>query len=196
MRCLVVFAHPDPESFGRALLDATVAGLIEGGHHVDVLDLAALDFDPCLSEHELENYFTIGNDHPHLADHIELVKTADALVFVYPTWWSGLPALAKGWLDRILLPGVAFSLDERTQRIKPALNGVRHLVGVTTYGSPRWLVAALGDSGRRTIMRTVRLICPLRCRRTWLGIYQLDTSSEADRAAFLQRVQATMAGLT
>ncbi len=195
MRCLVVYAHPDPESFSAALRDAAVAGLTEAGHHVDVLDLYALGFDPCLGAEELEHYFTIGHDHPTLGDHLDLLRRTEALVFVYPTWWSGLPAIMKGWLDRTFLPGVAFRLDDRTNRIRPALGGVRHLVGLTTYGSPRWSVAAVGDAGRRTINRTVRIICSKRCKRTWLGFYQLDTARESDRAEFLDRVRHELAAL-
>jgi hypothetical protein len=70
-----------------------------------------------------------------------------ALVFVYPTWWSGLPAILKGWLERVLVPGVGFVLDERTNKVRPGLGQVRHLVGISTYGSPRSYVRSSTTTG-------------------------------------------------
>lgn len=197
MRCLVVFAHPAPTSFGHALKDATVDGLHRGGHEVTVIDLYADGFDPCLSADELDAYETIGADHPTLGHHIEHLRRAEALVFVYPTWWSGLPAILKGWIDRTMLPGVAFTLHPRSRRLVPALPEVRHLVGVTTYGSPRWLMLLVGDGGRRTIQRTVRVLCRRRrVRRHWLAMHQLDGSSDEARRDFLAAVTARTATLT
>ena len=95
----------------------------------------------------------------------------------------------KGWLDRTFLPDVAFTLDTSVQA---NLTNIRRLVGITTYGSKRTDVAILGDAGRRTITRTVRLVCRKRCRTTWLGLHQLDTSTADDRTAFLDRIDAKL----
>ena len=199
MRCLVVHAHPDPDSYSTALRTRAVAGLTAGGHEVEVIDLYGIGYDPCLTEAEHVDYFTIGADHPDpvVAAHIEQLLRAEALVFVYPTWWSGLPAILKGWLDRTFLPGVSFVLagPEGREVVRPNLTSVRRLVGITTYGSKRLDVTVLGDAGRRTIARSVRLVCAPRCRTTWLGLNQLDTAEETTRLDFLDRVEATMADL-
>lgn len=200
MRCLVVHAHPDPESFSTALRERAVDALSGAGHEVEVIDLYRLGFDPCLTEAEHVDYFSVGLDHPDpmVADHIRSLKRAEMLVFVYPTWWSGLPAILKGWLDRTLLPEVAFTLTAGAggkQVVTPNLVNVRRLVGITTYGSKRVDVRLLGDGGRRTINRTVRLVCARRCRTTWLGLHQLDTLSPEDRAEFLDRVGNKLAAI-
>lgn len=200
MRCLVVHAHPDPESFSAALRERAVAALTGAGHEVEVIDLYGLGFNPCLTEQEHVDYFSIGLDHPDptVAGHIESLSRAEMLVFVYPTWWSGLPAILKGWLDRTLLPEVAFTLSPGATGkdvVKPNLENVRRLVGITTYGSKRSDVRLLGDGGRRTINRTVRLVCAKRCRTTWLGLHQLDTLDAEGRTGFLDRVETKLAGL-
>lgn len=207
MRCLVVHAHPDPRSFSGELCRRTVAGLTTAGHEIDVIDLYGDDYDPCMTADEHERYLRIGADggagHPDavVRDHIERLQVADALVFVYPTWWSGLPAIMKGWLERTLLPGVAFTLTPAAAgvggrtTVRANLGRVRRLIGVTTYGSRRLDVVALGDGGRRTISRTVRVLCHRRCRTAWLGLHSLDTASEQERMDFLDRVESTMAGL-
>lgn len=103
-----MYANPDPTSFGAALRDAAVEGYPAGGHELAVLDLYELDFDPCLSRDEHRYYFELATNHPDpvVRQHIELVRRTDCLAFVYPTWWSGLPAILKGWLERVLVPGV------------------------------------------------------------------------------------------
>jgi putative NADPH-quinone reductase len=132
---------------------------------------------------------------PLVAEHAALVQRAEALVFVYPTWWSGLPAVLKGWLERVMVPGVGFVLDERTNKVRPGLGQMRRLVGISTYGSPRAYVHAINDNGRRIITRALRMSCGLRVRTKWLGLYAIDTSSPAERQAFLARVEQELAGL-
>ncbi len=193
MHALVVHAHPVPDSYSHALCRAVVAGLESAGHEVEVIDLYAIDYRPWMTEDEHRSYDTIAEDHPDpvVAEHIERVEWADALVLVFPTWWSGLPAIMKGWIDRTMLPGVAFRLDDRTQKVRGNLQ-IRHLVGVTTYGSPAWYLRVFGNAGRRTVMRTIRLICPRSTKRTWLDLDSLDGHSESDRRAFLEHVEESL----
>ena len=107
----------------------------------------------------------------------------------------GLPAVLKGFLDRVFVPGVAFTLDPRTEKVRPGLLHVRRLVGITTYGSARLKTRLFTDPGRRTLLRTVRLVCNRLARSRWLGFYGFDTSSPTQREAFLERVESEMARL-
>jgi NAD(P)H dehydrogenase (quinone) len=79
--------------------------------------------------------------------------------------------------------------------VRPALQHVRRIVGISTYGSPRRNVRLINDNGRRIITRALRLNCGWRARTTWLGLYAIDTATDADRRAFLNRVESTLAGL-
>lgn len=204
MRVLVVAAHPCPESFNHAILDRACRGLRAGGHSVDVVDLYQLHeqgFDPVMRESEWVGYLADPGTavyekapDPLVAAHVDLVANAEAIVFVYPTWWSSMPAILKGWLERVLRPGVAFSLDG-TGRARPAMRGVRRLVGISTYGSSRWYVRLVNDNGRRLVARTIRMCTAGRARTTWLGFYSIDTSDAARREAFLDTVERRMATL-
>ena len=126
MRVLVVHAHPSPTSFSRALSDAAETALIGAGHAVTVLHLYEEGFRAAMSAEERRAYETpspiLDAD---VARHAELVRSHDALVFVYPTWWAGQPAVMKGWLERVLVPGVAFRLDPDTGRVEAGLRHVR-----------------------------------------------------------------------
>lgn len=195
MRALVAVANPNPASYGHALAEAAAGGLRTAGHHVDVIDLYASGFRAAMSAAERVAYETPDPIvDPQVAEHADLVRQAEILVFVYPTWWSGLPAILKGWLERVMVPGVGFRFDANG-KVRPGLTHVRRIVGVSTYGSPRTYVAAINDNGRRTITRTLRLSCRWRVRTTWLGLYRMDARTDAERAAFLTRVEQRMARL-
>lgn len=196
MRVAVVVAHPAVESFCHHLASRAVTGLRAAGHDVTVLDLCADGFRVAMSATEREAYH---GDTPVLdplvAAHAEVVRDAETLVFVYPTWWSGLPAVLKGWLERVLVPGVAFVFDERTGRVRPGLGGVRHIVGISTYGSPRSYVSLVNDNGRRIITRALRMSCGIRTRTHWIGLYAIDTSTDTERREFAARVERELAAL-
>jgi putative NADPH-quinone reductase len=131
---------------------------------------------------------------PLVQAHVDDVQAAEALVFVYPTWWSTLPAILKGWLERVMVPGVGFRFNA-AGRVTPGLTNVHRLVGISTYGSPRRYVWATNDNGRRTITRALRLSTGLRTRSTWLALYGIDDSTAAERDAFVQRVATEMGRL-
>jgi NAD(P)H dehydrogenase (quinone) len=192
MRFLVVYCHPVPESFCAAVRDAVVETLQRRGCEVRLIDLYAERFDPVMPADERRSY----NEHPPadpaLAPHIEHLRWAEALVFVYPTWWYGLPAMLKGWFDRVWARDVAFAL-EGNGMITPLLSNIRKLGVVTTCGAPRWLSFLMGQPGKKTILRGIRSICGLRCRTMFVAQYLMDTATPADREAFLKKVRRKVA---
>ena len=196
MKILVVHAHPVGDSFSHALFEATKRGLVAGGHTVSSIDLYAEGFGAAMTVDERAAYHSdTPLVSPDVTKYAEMVKTTEGLVFVYPTWWAGFPAVLKGWLDRVMVPGVIFDVVEvpTGHKIVPILRGIRLLAGVTTYGSPWWYVKSANDAGRRTIMRALRLNFALRCKRTWLALYKMDTRTPADRERFLIKVERKMA---
>jgi len=191
MRCLVVYAHPVEDSYCAALRDRAMRSLSEAGHEVRLIDLYAEGFDPVLSRAERLAYHTPGDNERTVRRHIERIKWAEALVFVYPTWWYGLPAMLKGWFDRVWVPYVTFTLPPQGP-IRGLMDNIVRLVVVTTAGSPRLWLTLMGNPGRDTIMRGVRALCHRRCRRIWLAHYRIDHSTPESRKAFLDRVDARL----
>jgi NAD(P)H dehydrogenase (quinone) len=190
MNVLVVHAHPSLASYSRAVCDTAEKALRGAGHQVAVLHLDDEGFRPAMSAAERIAYHS-GTPilDAQVERHAGLVGQAEVLVFVYPTWWAGPPAILEGWLERVFVPGVAFQLDPRTNRVRPGLRRVRRLIGISTYGSSRLYVRMLNDPGRRTILRALRMLCARRCLRSWLALYGMDTSTPAQRDAFLARVE-------
>jgi putative NADPH-quinone reductase len=193
MRVLIVHSHPSPGSFSRHLADTAENALRQAGHDVTVIHLDDEGFRPAMSAAERLAYETDAPIlDPDVARHAALIADCDALLFVYPTWWAAPPAIMKGWLERVLVPGVAFSLDPQTRKVRPALRHIRRLGLITTYGSSHWYVRLLGDPGRRIIMRAVGMLCHRPLRRTVLGLYGMDTATETARERFVAHVEQTL----
>lgn len=195
-RALVIVAHPCGDSFCHAAAAAAERGLVAAGHEVTTLDLYAVGFRAAMSVDERLAYEsdTPVLD-PQVEEHVDLLRSAETLVFVYPSWWSGLPAILKGWLERTLVPGVAFTFDERTGRVRPGLRHVRNIVGVSTWGSTRPVALLINDNGRRVLSRALRMACGWRARPRWLALYRMDTASADDRASFVRHVEDRLARL-
>ncbi|MCA9713735.1 MAG: NAD(P)H-dependent oxidoreductase [Myxococcales bacterium] len=195
MRILVVYAHPHPQSFCHAALERVLAGLAIGGHEVDVLDLYAEGFNPVIDEAEWKVYMS---EPARFADsmrrHVELLRQAEGLVFVYPTWLFSLPAMLKGWLDRVFVPSVSFSLPAQGESAPTSLlRHIRLVAAVTSTGTPWWLMAASGFPGKRLIRRAIRLGFSIRCENIWLCLHGMETNTHAQRARHLERVERRFA---
>jgi len=196
MQVLVVHAHPRPESLNYDLFKLVVSALKRAGHAVESIDLYEEKFDPRMTADERIAYHTETPIRSQQVErHARLVVAAEALVFVYPTWWFGLPAILKGWLERVLVPGVAFVFDPVNHKVMPNLLNVRRILGVSTYGSSWWYSKLFNDAGRRTLVRTLRLVCNPSTRSTWLGLYGVDRSTPQQRLSFFGKVENTLASL-
>ena len=196
MRILLVLAHPQPESFAHAVQERARAGLQRAGHEVRLLDLYGIGFDPVMSEADRRDYHTPGLNEVRVADQLAHLRWAEGLVFVYPTWWYSLPAMLKGWIDRVWVPFATFELPQGLAPVQGRMQNIRLIGGFSTYGSPWWWIRLVsGDPGRRIVMKGLRPLCHRRCRSFWLGHYRMDSSTPASRARFLRKVEALAVGL-
>lgn len=123
MNILIVYAHQEPASFNGALLRKAVETLMAAGHGVTVSDLHAMGFDPVSDR---RNFTTVADatrfsqqaeerfaaDHggfaPDLRAEMDKLRAADLVIFQFPIWWMGMPAIMKGWIDRVFAVGVAY----------------------------------------------------------------------------------------
>jgi putative NADPH-quinone reductase len=133
MNVHLIIDHPWPGSFNYAVLYEFTAGLQEVGHSVDVLDLNQDQFNPVISEAELAGYSQGISLDPKINLYQQRLSACDHLVLVFPIWWNVMPARLKGWMDKVLLPGYAFTTDQVPQ---PMLGHIKGATVLTTTGSP------------------------------------------------------------
>ena len=193
MKALVVYCHPKEGSFTSAVRDLVVSKLEEAGAEMRVVDLYARGFSPVLTAHELDIYEDPTKNTAPVFEDVEHLKWCDTLIFVYPTWWYGLPAILKGWLDRVFVPEIAFLMP--TPERKTIARGLSHItrLGVfTTCGASRWLTFIVGAPGKRTLFRGVGFLCAKPLKTAFAAHYLMDSSTPESRKAHLDRVAKTM----
>ncbi|MEL6689738.1 MAG: NAD(P)H-dependent oxidoreductase [Pseudomonadota bacterium] len=200
MRALVVYCHPKEGSFNSAVRDTVMGRLEHARVETRLRDLYAEGFQPVLTRDEWVGYEDTETNRKPVADYCDDILWCDTLIFVYPTWWYGLPAMLKGWLDRVLLPDVAFHMPKAEgEIIKPGLHHIERLGVFTTCGASRWLTMFIGAPGKRTLMRGVGLLLKPRAKKAFAAHFLMDTAPRASLEKHLKKVAAktdTLIGMT
>jgi NAD(P)H dehydrogenase (quinone) len=192
MRVLLLFCHPVEDSYHAALHRTARSALERAGHQVDDCDLYAEGFCPVLSRAERIHYHDTARNRLPVQGYVERLLAAEALVLCFPVWNFGPPAMLKGFLDRVFLPGVSFHLGE-DGKLTPNLRHIRKLGAITTYGRERWVVWLMGDPPRKLVTRMLRFQIRPGARVHYLAHYHMNVSTEATRSRFLAKVERTMA---
>ncbi|MFC5405305.1 NAD(P)H-dependent oxidoreductase [Cohnella soli] len=183
-KILIINGHPDDQSFCAALSEAYKEGAAGREASVQNIDLGRIDFTPILKfgyrrRTELE---------PALLEAQKLIRWADHLVFIYPTWWGTMPALLKGFLDRILLSGFAFKYRDNSSLWDKLLKGktARLIVTTDTPSWYNWLVYK--RAGHNVMKNNILRFCGVNpVKITEVG--PLRSSSEKQRGKWLADVR-------
>jgi len=161
MKVLYVYAHPEPRSFNGALKDTALAALKDKGHEVKLSDLYAMNFNPVLSAGDFTDrkkpdvfkpFFEAiqasktGAFAPDIKEEMEKVKWADLLIFQFPIFFTFMPAIMKGWIDRVLAPGFGFNPITNSAYDTGLFKGKSAML-VTTTGAPKEMYSEEGAHG-------------------------------------------------
>jgi NAD(P)H dehydrogenase (quinone) len=189
-KILVIFGQPQRASYGGALAQAYVEGARKAGAEVKEIYLGDLDF----SVSATAGHPPPATLEPDLARAQEWIKWAEHLVFVYPIWWGTIPALLKGFIERIFLPGFAVNFRENSLLWDRLLTG-RSARLIVTLNTPSWYYRwVLGRPGHNTMKKTILEFCGIRpvCI-TEIG--PVKDSTDAKRQRWLEQVRALGARL-
>jgi putative NADPH-quinone reductase/1,4-dihydroxy-2-naphthoate octaprenyltransferase len=184
-KILVILGHPRRESFCGALAGAYLAGAGRAGHQARRLDLADLAFDPDVRLPSPRDQVL----EPDLVQAQQLILWADHLVFVYPAWWGTLPALLKGFLDRVLTPGFAFAADEADPSSWAKLLKGRSAHLLVTMDTPSWVYRFVyRQPGHQAMRRATLGFCGI--APTFISTFgPVLSSSPEQRAGWLEGVR-------
>lgn len=141
MKHLIVYCHPNPDSFNNAIVETFTEALKQQGNEVVIRDLYKMGFDPVLKGSDFDA-LREGNPPDDIKIEQELVKWADAFTMIYPIWWTGLPALIKGYIDRVFSYGFAYAYGEDGS-INKLLTGMKGLI-INTHGTPSEIYSKTG----------------------------------------------------
>lgn len=210
MNVLIVYAHPEPSSFNAALKDTAVRALEADGHRVEVSDLNAMAFKAVAdagdfrerSDPERLNYayeqaaaFETGTTADDIAAEHEKLTRADHLVLQFPLWWYTVPAIMKGWLERVMSLGYAYGAGKMFDR--GGLAGTRAMLSCTTHG----LEASYGPDGWHGPIE--KSLHPVHQGLRFVGFdvlptfvaYNVIRATDAERQAYLDAFAARVRGM-
>ena len=195
MRIQVVHCHPLVSSYNHALYKTIVETLRTNGHEVVATDLYRENFQPAMTQRERQTYMEEAYDYSAVASHAETLQSIDGLILCFPHWWFSMPAMLKGWVDRVWGPSIAFDYDA-DKHLVPALRNIKLFGVVTSYGSPWWVVTLFaGNPGKKVLMRGMKALCAKDARSFYLVHYDMDHSTPESRRAFLEKVRTRIARL-
>lgn len=132
-KILIINGHPNPDSFNYGIAAAYKQGALTAGAEVKEIVVADLNFSPNLKF----GYQKRTDLEPDLLDALEKIKWADHMVWIHPVWWGGLPAMLKGFIDRVFLPGFVFQYRENSVWWDKLLSGKTARI-ITTLDQPSW----------------------------------------------------------
>lgn len=130
MRHLIIYAHPNQDSLNSQLKETVVQQLEEQGHDIIIRDLYELNFNPILSSKDIIGQLSGESDEDIIREQ-KFIAWADAITFIHPIWWTGLPAILKGYIDRVFTYGFAYRYDKGVQ--KGLLEGKQTII-INTQG--------------------------------------------------------------
>jgi len=189
MKVSVILAHPDRSSFNHAIAQTVVEQLENNGHGVFFHDLYGEDFDPLLIGKE------ISKDAPLpqvIREHCEEIREAEGIIIVHPNWWGQPPAILKGWIDRVIRPGIVYEFlegDSGEGVPKGLLRAQAAIVINTSNTEPEREQSVFGDPLETIWKNCIFGLCGVNIfhRRTFSTVV---TSTEAERRQWLDEVKA------
>lgn len=184
-KILIINGHPNKASFNFGIAEAYKKGAVESGAEVKEIIIAELNFNPNLQF----GYQKIMELEPDLTEAWEKIIWADHLVWVHPVWWGGLPAITKGFVDRLFLPGRAFKYRENSGWWNKLLKGrTAHII--TTLDQPGLYYRLMfGRPSVNQLKRSVLQFCGIKpVKVTYIGI--IKTSNDHQRKVWLEKVRS------
>lgn len=190
MNHLIVYAHPFEDSFNHAILESTVNALQNKGHSVVVRDLYALGFNPVLSTKDFKE-LRHGDIPKDIALEQEYLKKADVITLIYPLWWTSLPAILKGYIDRIFAYGFAYQYTE--EGTVEGLFSDKKGFMITTHGTPNIYYDASGitNSLKQTTDEGIFAFCGI-VMLNHLFFGGISASDDSTRKDILKTVKTTL----
>ncbi|EHS52715.1 NAD(P)H dehydrogenase (quinone) [Rhizobium sp. PDO1-076] len=204
MNVLVVFNHPYEKSFCAAILASVQTGLRAGGHDCDVIYLDRDDFDPAMRSKDLQAFVLARTDSAgaeqmldaQVLNYRDRLHRAEHLVFVFPIWWELMPALMKGFVDKVIFPGIAY--DQTSGRgvgMVSKLTALKGVTVITTMNTPSIIYRFLfGNAIKRALLTGTFWKIGVRNRK-WISFSNVKSRTNEKRQAWLTQIEHDMRSL-
>ena len=196
MRVVIVFNHPYEGSFGNAILNAVTKGVKDANNEVDLMHLDNDGFNPVMSKADLKAFVEHKPVDPQVIDYNERLEKADHLIFIFPIWWDLMPAMTKGFVDRVLTPGVVYDHHPRGFGLVPLLKNLKGVTIITTMNKPRIMYSLLiGNLIKKAMLRSVFKTMGYKNLK-WISYNMVKSVSQEKRVKWLTNIENKFTKLT
>lgn len=186
MKSTIIYAHPYKQSYNHAILENIKNGLNENNEEFELIDLVSDGFDPVMSEEDLAGYNKgIVNDEL-IKLYQKKINSADKLIFIFPIWWGGMPAIMKGFFDKIFLKNFAYKIEKG--RVVGLLNFLKRTLIITTSSRTTSLLQSKwGDPIGTTLVESTFKVVGID-NYEWINFDSISKSSNEERIYFLDEI--------
>lgn len=196
MKVVLVFNHPYDGSFCNAILNTVKSGLVKGNHEIDLIHLDRDNFNPVMTAADLKGFRDKKPVDPQVIEYSNRIKNADHLVFIFPIWWELMPAMTKGFIDKVIFPGVAYDYtNESNTRMKPLWENLKGVTIITTMNTPQWLYLLLfGNAIKKAMIAGTFWKIGFKNRK-WISFNQVKMVSHDKRKKWLSQLEKKIASM-
>lgn len=143
MKTTIVYNHPYKKSYNQALLQASITGAQKAGSSVQVIDLDAEKFDPVMSDKDLLGFVQHKQVDPQAKYYSEQIANSDHLILIFPIWWELMPAMMKGFIDKVIFPGSFYDYKPNGYSMIARHKNLKTITVITTMNTPKILYSIL-----------------------------------------------------
>lgn len=188
MKSTIILAHPWHGSYNKVLQDTVAAAMESRGKNVNIIDLYKDNFNPALSEEELSVYMQGKTTDPLVKKYQEILLDSNELVVIFPIWWYGMPAILRGFIDKVMVDGFAFAPDEKG-KLHGKLTNIKATTLISTSEIPTWYMKYVtGDSIRKPFMSRTLKDLGITNKAVWFNKGRVGSSSDDSRKQFLEKI--------
>ncbi|MFL9485292.1 NAD(P)H-dependent oxidoreductase [Chitinophagaceae bacterium LWZ2-11] len=197
MKTAIIFNHPYSGSYCNAILESVIRGLQKAGHTIDVLHLDNEGFNPVMTAADLKGFVESKAVDPKVLEYQQRLQDAGHLIFIFPIWWELMPAMTKGFIDKVIYPGIAYNNDRsgRIPRMVKAFEKVKGVTVITTMNTPSIMYRLLFGNAIKKALFTGTLWKTGYKNRKWISFNMVKFVSDKKRKKWLIGLEQKFARL-
>ena len=197
MRVLIIFNHPYEGSFCNSILNSVRQGLLTGKNEVDVIHLDNENFDPVMRAKDLRA-FALARKDPERAyelldkqvlEYKEKITQAEHIIFIFPIWWELMPALTKGFIDKLIFPGISYEYKGKGSGMSSTLSRLKGVSMITTMNTPSILYRLIfGNAIKKAVLLGTFWKIGIK-RREWISLTNVKSATKEKREGWLRDLE-------
>lgn len=189
MRTTIIFAHPWHGSYNRAILDKVIGKLREKGEEFILIDLYRDGFDPVMNEEDMRLYAEGQSGDPHVRKYNDILDRTERVIVIFPIWWYDMPAMMRGFFDKVMLNGSAWYADDKGMH---AIRNIHETIVITTSSSPTDdLINLYGNPVIDTIINSTFRFIGFN-NAIWYNLGKIDSTTHEEREEYLEMISTAV----